>query len=168
MTPVPGSAREWIAGVLALVIIAGLAFSAGRFSAPLQVETRDVERVVYRDRVVTVKAKAETKVIYRDRTVTPDGAVRDLTTTRTDTREGSASTGDHASETERKAETKTTLRPDWRVGAKAGASLVTPALTLSGPVVVGVEVERRIAGGVSAGVWVNSVGAAGVGISMEF
>ena len=41
-------------GVIALAVVVSSAagFSAGRFSAPLKVETKEVERVVYQDRVV--------------------------------------------------------------------------------------------------------------------
>lgn len=150
------------------LVVAALAFSAGRFSAPEQVEVREVERVVYRDKVVTVKAKAETKIVYRDRVSSPDGTVREKTEERTATNEGSSSASDRTGERQAERQNTTTLRPDWRLGVKAGASLVTPALPITGPLVVGVEVERRIVGGVSAGVWANSVGAAGVGLSMEF
>lgn len=164
--------------IIAVVCVAALvgAFSAGRFSAPLQVETREVEKVVFKDRiverVVEVKAKAETKVVYRDRVVTKEGEIRERIVERTDTKEDTkrddTKTVDRVVERERIIENKITLRPNWRVGVLAGASLAKPLVPIAGPLVLGVQVEHRIAGGVSAGVWINTVGAAGAVVSVEF
>lgn len=170
----PNVRRALVAVGVALAL-AG-AFSAGRFSAPEKVRTLEVERVVWRDKVVekvvTQKAKAIDRVVYVDRVVTPDGAVREQRTTRTltDAREitDSGKTTESSGESSRRAESVTTLRPDWRVGVLAGASLQAPAVPLAGPLVIGVEVERRILGGVSAGVWANTSGAAGALVSVEF
>lgn len=168
-----------ISGVVVALALVG-AFTAGRFSAPLQVETRNVERVVFKDRVVekvvTVQtaAKVETKVVYRDRVVTKDGEVRERIVERTDTKEDTKATGTEervaTSEgtAERETKTTTTLRPDWRVGVLVGASLSTPFVPIAGPLVLGLEVDRRIVGGLSAGLWVNTVGAAGLSVAFEF
>jgi hypothetical protein len=175
MTP-----QRWALVALASVLLLVGAFSAGRFSAPLKVETRDVEKVVYQDRVVEkvvtveTKAKAETKVVYRDRVVTKDGTVTERVVERTDTKEDTkadtmaAADTSHTIVTEKENTAKTTLRPDWRVGVLFGASLAKPLVPISGPLVVGVQAEHRITGGLSAGLWANSVGAAGLVVSVEF
>ena len=49
-----------------------------------------------------------------------------------------------------------------------GASLREPLVPIAGPLVLGASVERRIVGGLSAGAWLNTVGAAGASVSLEF
>ncbi len=173
MTP---EARQRVVTAVALVGTAAAAFSAGRFSAPVKVDVREVEKVVWKDRivekVVTRRAKAEERVVYVDRVVSPEGEVRErrLTTTKADTRElvdlGRAS--ESSGKTEATSSSTTTLRPDWRVGVLVGASLREPLVPLAGPLVLGASLERRIVGGVSAGAWVNTVGAAGASVSLEW
>jgi hypothetical protein len=173
--PVPVWAR-WLA--LAALVVA--AWSAGRFSAPRETLTEIAERTVYRDRVVEHRvevqtaARVETRVVYRDRVTTPDGTVTEHEVERTAAAEehhGEVQTARSAVTEATVAHhevTRVTLQPDWRIGVTAGAALVHPALSLYGPVVVGLEVDRRIVGGVSAGVWASSVGAAGVALAVEF
>lgn len=168
-----------IAVVAVLLALVG-AFSAGRFSAPLKVETRDVEHVVFKDRVVekvvtvTQAAKVETKIVYRDRVIEPTGRITEHEIEKTGTAENVTKTDDavkvatQAAETEHKTETKTTLQADWRVHLQLGASLRDPLLPIAGPLVIGVQVDRRIIGGLSAGVWASTYGAAGLGVSFEF
>lgn len=164
---------------VSLALLAG-AFSAGRFTAPVVTETRDVERVVYKDRVVekivTVQAaaKAITRVVYRDRVTTPDGTVteHEKETTgeheTTDTTTKTNTVADHTGETVAEHTKIVTLRPQWRVSLLAGASLRDPLLPIAGPLVLGAEVDYRIAGGLSVGLWVNTVGAAGLSLALEF
>ncbi len=171
MTP-----RQWVAGGIALVVIIAASFSAGRFTAPARVDVREVEEVVWKDRVVekvvTRKAKAEERVVYVDRVVSPTGEVREKRTTRTltDARElvDSGKTSESAGSTEKSASSTSTLRPDWRVGVLVGASLREPLVPIAGPLVLGASVERRILGPFSVGAWVNTVGAAGASVSGEF
>lgn len=160
--------RERVAVAVAVVVVGAAGFAAGRFSAPLRVDVREVDRVVYRDRIVTVKGKTETKIVFRDRIVTPDGTVTERSVERSTSREDSKRDLERTGETERRTETVTTARPGWRVGVLAGASLQPPAVPLAGPLVLGVQVERRITGGLSAGAWANTSGAAGAIVSLEF
>lgn len=170
------TARQWAAGITALLVLLALAFSAGRFSAPERVDVREVEKVLWKDRivekVVTKKAKAVDRVVYVDRVVMPNGEIREKTSTRTITDARELVNTDKASESEGKADsskaTVTTDRPDWRVGVLVGASIRDPLLPLAGPLVIGASVERRIIGGVSAGAWVNTGGSAGAAVSVEF
>lgn len=169
--------------IAAAVILAALvgSFSAGRFSAPLKVETRDVERVVFKDRIVEkivtveVKAKAETKIVWRDRVITKEGVVTEHEIEKTDTKEDTKKTADVDRVVTRDAERVVTvekivtLRPSWRVGVLAGASFQTPLLPIAGPLVLGVEAQYRIAGGLWAGLWtLPQHGAVGASISFEF
>ena len=61
-----------------------------------------------------------------------------------------------------------TLQPRWRVGVLAGASWNPPLLPIAGPLVLGLEADVRIYGGLSAGLWANTGGAAGVAVALEF
>lgn len=165
-----------LVGVLLLV----LGFSAGRFSAPAQVEVREVERVVFRELLTEdltkgfTFAKVVTKTVWRNVETRPDGTTVDRSIEHEGAREDSTAT-ETSRRTEDRAEQKdservsvTTSLPSWRIGAQVGASMRQPALVITGPLVVGVSVERRIVGGVSAGLWANTVGAGGASLSVEF
>lgn len=173
MTP---ETRQRVVVAVALVAVAAAAFSTGRLTAPEKVEVREVEKVVWKDRVVekvvTKRAKAEERVVYVDRVVSPKGEVREkrVTTTKADTREVAdlGRTTESIGSTEKSASSTSTLRPDWRVGVLVGASLQEPLVPIAGPLVLGASLERRIVGGLSAGAWVNTVGAAGASLSLEF
>ena len=157
------------------------AFVGGRFSAPLKVETREVEKVVYKERVVEKRvevataAKVVTQVVYRDRVTKPDGTVTEHTEEHTGTEEHAHTEVTSAREVikevfrDREVIKITTLRPDWRVGAQIGAQIGNkPVLPVYGPLVVGAEIDRRIIGGLSVGIWANTGGAGGVAVSFEF
>lgn len=175
MIPAPGSAREWAGGLIALVSLVALSFSAGAFLKPAKVETR----VEFRDLTVEDLTRgftfAKTVEVTRWRNVVT--TITDAGTTITDRtieREGGTVA---AAETEQVKRTEdrrgssvqtSTARPDWRIGVLVGASMVKPQLEITGPLVVGVQVERRILGGVSLGAWANTVGAAGGVVSLEF
>lgn len=172
--------NPWVKRGLVVLAVVG-AFVGGRFSAPAQVQTREVERVVYKDRVITktvtveVAAKQTTRVVYRDRVVTPDGTIREHEVEREATKEEAAKVAvaqtvkTEKSDARIEHETKTELRPDWRVSILAGASLQPPAIPLTGPAVFGAMGERRIVGGLSAGVWIMpQFEAGGAVVSLEF
>lgn len=165
---------------LSLVLVALGAFSAGRFSAPREVEERVEYRTEWKTKTVeVVKWRAARAVDTKTVTTpvllpTPDGGavLAASTTTESRTRESSGGAADSTSSTQggeqQQLQRKVTQQPDWRLGAQVGASLRDPLLPLAGPLVVGVSVERRIAGGISAGVWGSTAGAAGLSISAEF
>lgn len=163
-----------IAGVTALALVG--AFVAGRFSAPLKVQTIDTVRVAFQDRiiekVVTVQGKTETKIVFRDRVITKDGTITEHEVEKTATKEESTKTDDKTEKSkgssEHTAETTTTLRPDWRVALQVGATWKDPWVKIAGPLVLGAQVDRRLIGGLSAGVWFNTYGAAGGALSFEF
>jgi hypothetical protein len=173
MTP---ETRQRVVVAVAIVVVATAAFAAGRYSTPEKVEVREVVKVEWKDRivekVVTKRAKAEERVVYVDRVVSPEGEVREkrVTTTKADTRElvDLGKTSESSGKAEATSSSTTTLRPDWRVGVLVGASLREPLVPLAGPLVLGASLERRIVGGVSAGAWVNTVGAAGASVSLEW
>lgn len=155
---------------LALGLVAGAAI--GRLMGPEKVQTSYVDRVVFKDRVVEkiVTAKAKTEVVYRDVTHKPDGTVVDRSIEKSVLSEKASADREKTHEGKSTIEIQKTItaRPDWRVSAGVGASIVQPALPVYGPLVMQAEVDRRIVGGLSVGVWGSTVGAAGVAVSLEF
>lgn len=169
--------------IAAAVVLAALAaaFSAGRFSAPMRVETRETERLVYRDRVVekivTVTVAAKTVYVDRviDRVTTAAGTVTERITEKTATKADATVTANaskdtaRASDSARESVSVTTNRPGWRVGILAGAALQQPLLPIAGPLTLGVHAERRIIGGVWIGAWtLPQSGAVGASVALEF
>lgn len=171
--------RACVCAAVAMLLLLA-AFSAGRFSAPLQVQTIDTVSVKFQDRIVEtiktveVKGKTETRIVFRDRVVTPDGTVTEHEREETKTKEDTVKTDDGVKLSDRvntvdSTHTQTvTLRPSWRVGLQVGASWPKPLLAFAGPLVVGLQVDYRIVGGLSAGLWINTFGAAGAALSFEF
>lgn len=170
--------RALIAAGVLLALVG--AFTAGRFSAPEQVQTtsivtktvRVVERVEVKGETVYVKAKAQ--IVWRDRVVKPDGTITEHIVEKTDTKEDgkisvSSNTDRNVSLAENRTDTRTvTVRPRWRLSVLAGAQYPPPLLTIAGPLVLGAQFEIRIAGGLSAGLWATTGAAGGLVISFEF
>jgi hypothetical protein len=161
----------------AAVLLFGGGMYAGSRVAPTRVQTRDVERVVYRDRTVSVavaaktETRAETRHTVRTRVTRPDGTREERTeTTRgvdVERREATASaqTVERERLVYRDREVKVErARPDWRAGALVG---VDPFHPLSG-FVYGATVERRVLGPVWLGAWGLSSRAVGLSLSLEF
>ncbi|MDP2275273.1 MAG: hypothetical protein Q8K32_31295 [Archangium sp.] len=171
---------QWAGIALGAVLLLVVGFSAGRFSAPATVETREVERVVFKDLVVEditrgyTFAQTVTKTVWRNVETRPDGTTVDKSiehhgaATATSGTETGKRTEDHQGQRDTEKVTTTTALPDWRIGLQVGASMKPPALPITGPLVIGASVERRILGGVSAGLWANTVGAGGASVSIEF
>jgi len=61
-----------------------------------------------------------------------------------------------------------TAPPNWAVSALVGAQLVGNAVLVPAPLVVGVVVERRILGPVSAGLWATSGRAGGLSLRIDW
>jgi hypothetical protein len=178
----PWKRRAMLAAALLLALVA--AFVGGRFSAPVQVIEAHVfhafkvetVRDVVHEVVHEVQAKAETKIVYRDRVIEKDGTVREHEVERTDSKQNDEKTTDGVKVSDRATSTSvlaesskvTVLRPSWRVALQVGASLRAPFVPIAGPLVLGVSVDYRIFGGLTAGLWLNTFGAAGVGIAFEF
>lgn len=183
MTLSPDTRRR-LALVLVALVSLGIGLAAGRFLAPERVQVKEVdrwqtldlsvqditrgmtfartvERTVWRNVTTTITPDAGTVIV--DRTVEREGATESGAATETEARVEVVT-----AERERIVEKTVTLRPDWRVGVLAGASLREPWLPIAGPLVLGVQVDRRIVGGLSLGVWVNTFGAAGGALTLEF
>ncbi len=177
MTPEhAATARRALAFVLTALVSLGVGLAAGRFSAPAVTQTK----IEYRSLAVEditrgfTFARVVNRVVYRNVVTT----ITDAGTTVADTsveREGDTTTGastetGHTVTDNSGTNMKTvTLRPSWRLGVQVGASLKAPGLVITGPLVLGVSVETRIAQTpFGVGLWGNTVGAGGVSLSGEF
>jgi hypothetical protein len=160
---------------LAVIALVG-AFAAGRASSP-ESEVREVERVVYKDKVVevvktvTVREQAQARVIYRDRVTKPDGTRVEREVERTETKATEHAQAEAArastAEGQRVAErTVTPRQPQWRAGVLVGAQLRLDPLGVSPA--VGAHVERRLLGPLWLGAWGLHTGSAGLSLSLEF
>jgi uncharacterized protein HemX len=167
----------WVWAAVLGIGAAGYAF--GRFSAPDRVEVREVVKVVEkedtraREQVIALTQQLETlkRHTRREETTLPDGTrhvVEETKTERTaDTRTVTDATKESHTVKESTRETvKESLtvrsRPDWRVSGLVGVDL--PTLTPT----YGAQVDRRILGPLSLGLWGNSARQVGIAISMEF
>lgn len=161
--------RALVAGGVSLALVA--AFLAGRYSRPAETKTETV--TVYATHAKDegkLSVDADTKTRERVVTVTkrePGGTVY-VTRTKDKLTDSDLSLDlGWKTETETKGETKqivtTKALPDWRVGASAGWSSVTPR-----PDVYGLELSRRVVGTVWAGAWARTDRTAGLSLALEF
>lgn len=142
--------------------LAGLAclisYSAGRFTSPAKVETIEVERVVYKDRVVKDTEKDVTTKTKE--TTLPDGTKIKETTKEDKSKSKSERESSAASEIIK--EMKTENRPNWRV-----AGIYSPALP-NQETTYGLTIERRIVGEVFLGVTASTDKTVGLVLSFGF
>jgi len=182
--------RRLILAGVALLALAG-SFGAGRYSRPAKVVTVDKVRteVQYRDRVVTQiqhDVQVQHDVAVQTRTVTqwrtgPDKVTtvtqyvdRDRTseTKRQDRGQTKQDASSEARSLVTELHTASTVyaRPAWSATLLAGGQLGGRRLTdaLPAPLVLGVAVERRLVGPVSAGLWATSGMAAGLAVRLDW
>jgi hypothetical protein len=145
------------------LIVAGLAlvavtFSAGRFSAPAKVETKEVQKVVYVDRIV--------KEVDKDvQTTTKETTLPNGTKIKETVKEDKSKihTDENKSGTSvTVTETKVTTRPDWRLGL-----YYRPAMRELSPC-YGAIVERRLLGEVFVGAIIGTDKTAAITITLGF
>lgn len=125
-------------GMLALCLIIG--FSVGRFVGPKSVETKEVEKIVYKDRVIKDEKK-NIRVETRETTL-PDGTkikevIKDRKTeTHTDANRETSS--------EKISESKTSNKSQWSIGLYTNREFIAGTI------------DRRILGGLFLGVYGRS------------
>ena len=152
-----------------LVLLVAAAYSVGRFTAPVEVEERVVVRTLETHKLEEKKRTETKRQTFTRTVVTPDaGTVTEVSVTEL-TRDAVDRHEDTRRETLIDRSSSTSVRSDWVVSLQVGAQFKgDPALQLAGPLVLGADVKRRIAGGVAAGVWGSTSGAAGVSVSVEW
>lgn len=181
------------AGILAALYAC---FIAGRYSRPARVVTRDVVHtevqtrdVVHQQVVHDVQVQHDVQTQTRTVTVTRWAKAPDGSPVVTQETHQEAATEAHAERqavksvttdaehdarqmvTETRTVTVEAARPQWAVTALAGASLGSPPHLVPGlpaPLVVGAQLERRILGPLSVGLWATSSGAGGVSARLEW
>lgn len=155
-----------------------LAFAGGRYSNPAKVT--EVERVVYKDRIVEkivekrVEVEAKTKVVYRTKVITQEGETRIVEVEKEDTHKDTNVAIDTNKDTTKEGtaeKTKVTeyAKPQWKIGALVGYDFSpVPGLDIAHGLTLGVTVERRLIGPVWIGAWALHTGAVGGSLSVEF
>jgi len=186
---------EWAknnAGLIACILAVILAFSFGRWSV------RESTHEIVIDNSMAVEADRSVRymVVYRNLTtetetdqktskttieiIKPDG-----TQIKIEKDENESHTREKVAETEQKtdAEIDTKVKieyqqqivekekivpvdKDWRLSLRGG--VVLPEITSGKPWVVGAEVDRRILGPISMGLWADTRGAGGVAVTFDF
>jgi hypothetical protein len=144
--------KTLLAGILILV-----AFFAGRFTGPKRVETKEVEKIVYKDRVVK-DDKRETRLETRE-TILPDGTIIRETIKVSKKESSTDSRREYASEKEKQSSSSS--QSQWSVG------LYSDRKFLAG------TIDRRILGGLFLGLYGRSDlekpdPEVGVGLRLEF
>ncbi len=140
-----------------LFVALAAAFSAGRFMGPKQVEVKEVEKIVYKERVSSDETKNTNFEIIE--TTLPDG-----TKTRHRIRQRSTQTrldSSKEADIERSKDIKTTLQSDWSVGVYRSREAFAATI------------DRRILGGIFLGVFGRSelpvsTPEVGIGLRLEF
>ena len=150
-----------------------------------------VDHVVYQDKIIDkiVYVKVQAKAVHKETTTTKakDGTVvtrvveddHTDTSTKKDEDKIQIKYVDRVIEKEviktvEKEKIVTTAKPQWRAGAMVGIDFVTvlgghaQPLPQLGPVVIGIEAERRIAGPFSLGVWGTTSAQAGILANIEW
>ena len=178
--------------LIAVPIALALGLAIGRYSRSPNVVTRDVVRteVQYRDRVQTqivhdVQTVHDVATQVRTVTVTkwakaPDGSpvVTQETHAEQDRQAETKAQGHTQAQQQRETDVHQVTvethvveaRPAWSASVLAGGRLGGRRLvdTLPAPLVVGVALERRILGPVSAGLWATSGMAGGLTVRVDW
>lgn len=173
---------RWYVRAGLYLLIAGVAFLAGRSSAPLEVVNQTSFVAFSKQKILTVQndhqteAKAKVKVVYVDLVISPDGTVREKSQTiekedsTTEAKSQMISNSEIEIQTKRETKTTTVNRPYWRVGLQVGASFVPPPVKLGEtPLVLGLTVDVRLGKTpFFVGGWGGTYGSAGLSVSGEF
>lgn len=157
---------------LGVLVALAVSFAFGRYTAPVKTE----HHTEYLTRVQTVKTTHVQRITdtkWRRVIVTqPDGS--STTTESGETHESERTTENENSSTTAKEVTKhvTSYAPQWSLFVTPGVVFPTSGSNSGSPALtVGVEVHRRIAGPIWAGVWFRALGgppSAGASVGLEF
>lgn len=166
---------RWLEWLVIIVLIACAAGGVKQLVDPPTIVEHDSDVKVVKREVIrwrTSKAvdtyRKETPVLLTQ----PDGGapiVGAIIESGTRTRENSEGSSNSILDSSTVTHTKTTpVLPQWRIGGQVGASWQKPWVPIAGPLVFGIQGERRIIGPVWGGAWFSTYGAAGVSVSGEF
>lgn len=160
--------RKLLLAGIAVALGAGL-FWAGRYTAPVKIETKIVDRIVKVQETKKDEEKKAHVVTNKHKVVTkkPDGTVVIVTDTNKDNQSDTVKHEEAKVVIQRVVETHTVttyLRPDWRVGLLGGVDISNP---LQNPFFGG-HVEHRFIGPLYIGAWGLSNKDVGVSLTLEF
>lgn len=134
-----------------LIVVALAFYSIGRFTGPTKIEVKEVQKVVYKERVRRDRETSERETHRPDGTVVKERETRTVTDRNRDV------------DSETSKETKTTSRPNWRINGG-----YIPAIQNFQETRYQLGIERQIIGEIYAGVIATSDKTVGVTISIGF
>jgi hypothetical protein len=136
-------------GLIGLILLA-LGYGLGRYIQPAKIETK-IEQVVKEVEVVKKDIVVKERIIkQKDGTEITERTTEDRSTETTDKKSESSS-----------STVVTNKKPDWRINALG-------ALNKDRDITYGLQVERRILGNISAGVYGMTDKTIGLSVGMEF
>lgn len=133
------------------IMVGAICFSAGKFSTPAKIETKEVEKIVYKERTDTTKKTDKKETIH------PDGTRVIETVTET------KRTKDKSADIETKKETATTNRKDWLVTIG-----YAPATYAKSEQSYSLSIQRRMFSEVYLGAYVTTEKTIGLTIGVGF
>jgi hypothetical protein len=141
------------------ILLLAVAYSIGRFSTPAKVEVREVEKVVYRERVKKDEDRRSTRNTRETRL--PDGTVIKESVRTIDRRTVTDTSREGSSQIERSQVTEN--RPGYRIGIQ-----YVPPIANFQPQRYGLYVERRLFAELYLGLAVDSNKTIGASVSIGF
>lgn len=136
--------------VLAVILLLALGYGMGRYVQPAKIETK-VEQVVKEVEVVKKDVVIKERIVkQKDGTEITERTTEDRSTETTDKKSESSS-----------STVVINKKPDWRVNALGAVNVDRKAS-------YGLQVERRILGNISAGVFGLTDKTVGLSVGMEF
>lgn len=180
------------AAFLAMLV---LAYATGRYLQPANVVEKEkvVTRVEIQEKIVEkvvekkVYVEVEAKVVHKETTTVKGKDGTETTKTVEDTKSDTHKNGEDTKTADKVVERVvekvvikevekivTAAKPNWRLGPMVGVDLRTalggpPQLIPQlGPMVIGVQVERRVLGPISLGVYGQTSGVVGASLTVEF
>lgn len=183
--------HKWVWICLLGALLLGGAYLAGRYTTPTKVVEKTVEKIQYKDRIVTkteiqkVYVQVQDKDRHKETTTvkTPDGTTTtrvvedEKTKVTTKDKEQEIKYVDRIQTVDRIVEKEkivTMAKPNWRMGILAGVDVMTALgrttqpIPQLGPVTLGLQAERRIVGPFFLGVWGLTSGQVGLNAAIEW
>jgi len=145
---------------IAAVVLA-TTFAVGRFSVSKKIEIKEVEKIVYQEKIVKDKEIARHKTSTT--TKSPDGTETTTTTEDTKLDTHSDTQTDIAKDTE-KSRIETPMNIGMRFDVLAGLDVTNPA----GGYLFGVHVSKQLIGPINFGIWALTNKTVGISAGLQY
>lgn len=143
--------NDYVKIAIGVLVAAGLGYAFGRYAQPARVEIKKEIEVREKEKTTHDTIVTEKEIHRPDGTIEKEKKTEDKTT--------------NSSSTDTKEKTSKVVvseKPQWKAGVLAGYDLIGIKP------VYGAQVEKRILGPISAGVWGTTQSTVGASLSLEF